>query len=91
MNLLKILGNCQVKQKFIPENDAIVIKYASYNTMLVSWILVQKLIFLLKKLIMISHEFISTSKVQLDLIKFSLSDLMRSMVKGSKKEILAVF
>lgn len=54
MNLLKILGNCEFKQKYIPDNDSLIIKYASYNTLLVSWILVQKLTFLIEKLITVS-------------------------------------
>lgn len=39
LNLVKILFTTERKQKYVPKNEAQVIKYAMYNTKLVAWIL----------------------------------------------------
>lgn len=36
-NLLKILGQAEQIQKFVPKKEAEVIKYAMFNTKLLSW------------------------------------------------------
>jgi hypothetical protein len=39
LNLLKILFTTDRKQKYVPRHEAQVIKFAMYNTKLVSWLL----------------------------------------------------
>lgn len=39
INLMKILYTTERKQKYVPKHEANVIKYAMYNTKLVSWLL----------------------------------------------------
>jgi len=46
----------------------------------------------LKKLIKVGRSFYNTkAMLNLDLIQFKVSDMMRSMVSGTKKDILAVY
>ena len=91
-NLLKILATTELEQKYVPVNEAKVIKYAMFNTKLVSWILTEKLIFVLKSLIEVGRATnFDDSLGKLDLIKFNVTDLMRAMVTGRKKEIMLIY
>ena len=84
-NLLKILATTELEQKYVPVNEAKVIKYAMFNTKLVSWILTEKLIFVLKNIIKIGQKTTFYDSVgKLDLVKFNVTDLMRAMVTGTK-------
>lgn len=86
LNLLKILFTTDRKQKYVPRHEAQVIKFAMYNTKLVSWLLAQKLITVLKNLISVGISFEETEIAKrLDLIKFNVSDLLRAMVIGNRK------
>lgn len=68
------------------------IKYSNLNAKFIAWVLGEKLMLALKKLIKIGKSFYnSKAMLNLDLIQFKVSDMMRSMVSGSKKEILAVY
>lgn len=51
----------------------------------------QKLVFAIKELIKVGKSFQSENMMILDLIKFKVTDLMRCMITGSKKEILQVY
>ena len=85
-NLLKILDTTELEQKYVPIHEAKVIKYAMFNTKLVSWMLAEKLIFVLKSLIEVGRATnFDGSLGKLDLIKFNVTDLMRAMVTGGKK------
>lgn len=56
------------------------------NTKIVSWMLGEMLIFLLKILIEVGQELENTKiRYKLDLIKFTVTDLMRAQVVGNKK------
>ncbi len=55
------------------------------------YILVEKLIFAIKELIKVGQSFVSENMMNLDVIKFRVTDLMRCMVSGNKKEILQVY
>lgn len=56
------------------------------NTKIVSWMLGEMLIFLLKTLIEVGQELENTKiRYKLDLIKFTVTDLMRAQVVGNKK------
>lgn len=86
INLLKILYLTELKQKYVPKHEAQVIKYAMFNTKLVSWMLAEKLIFVLKSLVETGQKISYEGSVgRLDLIKFNVTDLMRAMVTGNKK------
>ena len=91
MNLLKILEYSERKQKYVPKDDSVLIRYANSNTLLVSWMLVQRLIYIIKYLIEISLKVSKEEGYQVDLVDFQLTDLMRGMVKGTKKEVLQIF
>lgn len=57
-----------------------------FNTKLVSWMMAEKLITVLKNLIKIGGEFEQTEiSRRLDLVKFNVKDLLRAMVIGNKK------
>ena len=93
MNLLKILDTSERKEKFVPKVEADVIKYAMFNTKVVSWLLIRKLIYVIKSLIKIGKSIKENSSeiFNLDLIKFNVTDLMRAMISGSQNDILAVY
>lgn len=57
INLLKILFTTERKQKYVPKHEAQVIKFAMYNTKLISWLLAEKLITVLKNLINVGAHF----------------------------------
>ena len=92
MNLLKILDTSERKEKFVPKVEANVIKYAMFNTKVVSWLLLRKLLYVLKNLIRVGKLMKQqTNKISnLDLIKFNVTDLMRAMVTGSQADFLEV-
>ena len=76
----------------MPKNEAKVIKYGMFNTKLVSWMLAEKLIFVLRSLITVGKGIKDIGSVGvMDLVKFNVTDLMRAMVTGTKKEILVVY
>lgn len=56
-NLLRILFTTERKQKYVPKNEALVIKFAMYNTKLVSWLVSEKLVTILEHLIKIGVSF----------------------------------
>lgn len=87
INLLKVLDTAERVEKFVPKIEANVIKYSSFNTKVVSWLIIRKLIFVLKNLIKIGKEVKDeTNEIfNLDLIKFNVTDMMRAMVTGNKK------
>ena len=92
LNLLKILYTTQRKQKYVPKDEAHVIKYAMYNTKVVSWLMAEKLIMVLKNLISVGIEMEKTEvSRKMDLVKFNVKDLFRAMVIGTKKEALMVY
>jgi len=51
INLLKILYTTERKQKYVPLREAKVIKYSMLNTKIVSWMLSEMLVFLIKMLV----------------------------------------
>ena len=86
INLLKILFTTERKQKYVPLREAKVIKYSMLNTKIVSWMLSEMLVFLIKMLVEVGQEMEATKvRHRLDLIKFSVTDLMRAQVIGNKK------
>ena len=57
-----------------------------YNTKVVSWLMAEKLIMVLKNLITVGLEMEKTSITRkMDLVKFNVKDLFRAMVIGTKK------
>ena len=92
MNLLKIIDTSERKQKFVPRIEAHVIKYAMFNTKVVSWLLIRKLLYVLKNLIQVGKNMKQKmNKISnLDLIKFNVTDLMRAMVTGNQADILEI-
>lgn len=63
----------------------------TYNTKLLSWMLVEKLMVVLKRLIRVGKSMKSVVSTDMDLIKFNVTDLMRAMMTGNKYEILKVY
>ena len=64
-----------------------------FNTKVVSWLLIRKLIYVIKSLIKIGKSIKENSSeiFNLDLIKFNVTDLMRAMISGSQNDIMAVY
>lgn len=86
INLLKILYTTERKQKYVPLREAKIIKYAMLNTKIVSWMLSEMLIYILHKLIEVGQSMEDTKvRRKMDLIKFTVTDLMRAQVVGNKK------
>lgn len=56
INLLKILYTTERKQKYVPLNEVKIIKYAMLNTKIVSWMVAEMLVFLLKTLVTVGEE-----------------------------------
>jgi hypothetical protein len=57
-----------------------------YNTKVVSWLMAEKLIMVLKNLITVGLEMEKTPITRkMDLVKFNVKDLFRAMVIGTKK------
>lgn len=91
-HLLKLLDKSVRKQKYVPLKEVEIIKYSNLNAKFIAWMLAEKLMLALKKLITVGKSFYNTkAMLNLDLIQFRVADLMRGMVMGSKKEILAVY
>ncbi len=91
-HLIKLLDTSIRRQKFVPVREMETIKYSNLNAKFIAWVLGEKLMLALKKLIKVGRSFYKTkAMLNLDLIQFKVTDLMRSMVSGSKKEILAVY
>ena len=85
-HLIKLLDTSVRRQKFVPVREMETIKYSNLNAKFIAWVLGEKLMLALKKLIKVGKSFYdSRSMLNLDLIQFKVSDLMRSMVSGSKK------
>lgn len=89
--LLKILNQADPKQKYVPTKEIETIKYSSFNAKFVEYILAEKLVYVIKELIKVGQTFISENMMNLDVIKFRVTDLMRCQVAGNKKEILQVY
>lgn len=57
-----------------------------FNTKVVSCMLIEMLVFIIKKLIEAGQsDYIKKKRINVNLIKFSVADLMRGMIVGSKK------
>jgi hypothetical protein len=70
----------------VPLREAKIIKYAMLNTKIVSWMLSEMLIYILHKLIEVGQSMEDTKvRRKMDLIKFTVTDLMRAQVVGNKK------
>ncbi len=70
----------------MPLREAKIIKYAMLNTKIVSWMLSEMLIYILHKLIEVGQSMEDTKvRRKMDLIKFTVTDLMRAQVVGNKK------
>lgn len=91
-NLIRLLDTSNRKQKYVPKRETETIKYSNLNVNFIEWLLAEKLKLALKKLIKVGKSFYDTqAMINLDLIQFKVMDLMRTMISGSKKEILAVY
>jgi hypothetical protein len=85
-HLIKLLDTSVRRQKFVPLREMETIKYSNLNAKFIAWVLAEKLMLALKKLIHVGKSFYETkAMLNLDLIQFKVSDLMRSMVSGTKK------
>jgi len=84
-NLIKILEQGELVERYVPERDAEIIKFSAYNTKFMSWMLAEKLTVVMKKLIRVGRHFKNTIHMcPLDLIKFNVTDLLRTSIIGSK-------
>ena len=89
--LLKILNHADPHQRYVPTKEISTIKYSSFNAKFVEYILTEKLVYAIKELIKVGKSFVSENMMNLDAIKFRVTDLMRCQVSGNKKEIQQVY
>lgn len=84
-NLIKIVEQGELCERYVPRNDAEIIKFAAYNTKFMSWMLAEKLTIVMKKLIKVGRSFKNTIlMVPIDLIKFNVIDMLRASMQGTK-------
>lgn len=88
-NLVKIIEEAKLSERYVPRKDAEIIKFSAYNTKFMSWMLAEKLTITMKILIKVGRHFKNTMLMMpLDLIKFNVTDMLIATLKGSKSEIL---
>lgn len=85
------MNQADPRQKYVPTKEIETIKYSSFNAKFVEFILTEKLVYTIKQLIKVGKMFVSEYMMNLDIIKFRVTDLMRCQVSGNKKEILQVY
>lgn len=91
-NLIKIIDQAELSERYVPRKDAEIIKFAAYNTKFMSWMLAEKLTIIMEILINVGRHFKNTMLMNpLDLIKFDVFDILRATLMGTKSEILEVY